>query len=329
MERLDHFMARANATYYAAHDPYADFTTAPEISQVFGELLGLWAATVWESMGRPDPVILAELGPGRGTLMQDALRAIRAAAPRFGTALRLHLVETSPRLRTLQAERLDATWHDTLATLPSGPMLLLANEFLDALPIRQFVRRPDGWAERYVDAGVAADLTCELNADLSSPARDSDGDLVDGVVERCEPALDIARLLGSRFAASSGAALFLDYGSAGGGDTLQAIRGGKFADPFAEAGEADLTAHVDFDAFAASARDAGAAVTGPASQGVFLLRLGLLHRSERLAREQSPERAAALLGAARRLSEPHWMGRLFQVLAVHSAALPAPPGFAA
>ncbi len=321
MERLDRFMARANAAYYAAHDPYADFTTAPEISQVFGELLGLWAATVWDSMGRPDPVILAELGPGRGTLMHDALRAVRAAAPTFSKALRLHLVETSPRLRGLQAARLDATWHDSVADLPSGPLLLLANEFLDALPIRQFVHRPDGWAERHVDAGVPIDLTCPAPA---VPVRADDG-----VVELCEPALDIARLLGSRVAASPGAALFLDYGAATGGDTLQAIRNGRFADPLADPGEADLTAHVDFDAVATAARDVGAAVAGPVSQGVFLVRLGLLHRSERLARTQPPERAAALLSAARRLSEPAWMGRLFQVLAIHSHGLPDLPGFAA
>ena len=142
MERLDRFMARANAAYYATHDPYRDFTTSPEISQVFGEILGLWAAVVWEQLGRPDPVLLVEAGPGRGTLIADALRAIGRVAPAFQAALRLHLIETSPRLRALQAELLPgATWHDGLDTLPNLPVLLLANEFLDALPIRQFVRR--------------------------------------------------------------------------------------------------------------------------------------------------------------------------------------------
>jgi NADH dehydrogenase [ubiquinone] 1 alpha subcomplex assembly factor 7 len=321
MERLDHFMARANAAYYATRDPYADFTTAPEISQVFGELLGLWAATVWEAMGRPDPVILAELGPGRGTLVQDALRAIRAAAPAFGAALRLHLVETSPRLRGLQAERLDATWHDTAAELPASPLLLLANEYLDALPVRQFVRRDDGWAERYVDSGRAIDVPCAVPDSLAACSAD--------VAEICESARELASLLGCRFASEPGAALFLDYGAeGGGGDTLQAIRGRRFADPLASPGEADLTAHVDFSAVATAARKAGAAAAGPVPQGLFLARLGLFQRTDRLARTQPPVRAAALIDAARRLAEPHWMGRLFQALAVHSPGLPGLPGFA-
>ena len=324
MERLDHFMARANADYYARHDPYADFTTAPEISQVFGELLGLWTAAVWENMGRPDPVILAEPGPGRGTLMQDALRAIHAAAPDFGKALRLHLVESSPRLRALQAERLDAIWHDSVADLLPGPLLLLANEFLDALPIRQFVYGADGWSERYVEAGAPVAVQCPaplVTAPETAPTQED-------VVELCEPALEIARVLGARLRESKGAALFLDYGSAGIGNTLQAIRGGRFADPFASPGEADVTAHVDFDAFARAARDAGAAAAGPVSQGLFLLRLGLNERTERLARSQPADRASALRRASRRLSEPHLMGRLFQALAIHSPGLPTPPGFA-
>ncbi|HEY3849190.1 MAG TPA: SAM-dependent methyltransferase [Acetobacteraceae bacterium] len=149
--RLDAFMARANAAYYATHDPFADFTTAPEISQVFGELLGLWAAVTWGLLGRPRPVLLVEAGPGRGTLMADALRAVVQVAPEFHAALSLHLIETSPRLRALQAARLPgATWHEHLDTVPHAPLLLLANEFLDALPIRQFVRRGDAWTERHV-----------------------------------------------------------------------------------------------------------------------------------------------------------------------------------
>ena len=147
MERLDHFMARANAAYYATHDPFRDFTTSPEISQVFGEILGLWAAVTWDLIGRPDPVLLVEAGPGRGTLMADALRAIASVAPDFRAALRLHLIETSPRLRAIQAERLpDAIWHDGLETLPDAPLLLLANEFLDALPITAVrAARRAGW----------------------------------------------------------------------------------------------------------------------------------------------------------------------------------------
>ena len=155
-ERLDRFMARANAIYYASHDPFADFATAPEISQAFGEILGLWAAVAWRQLGRPDPVLLVEAGPGRGTLMADALRAARAAMPGFALAARVHFIETSPRLRAAQAARVpEATWHDALGTVPETPLILLANEFLDALPIRQFVRRGGGWAERLCGRRVA------------------------------------------------------------------------------------------------------------------------------------------------------------------------------
>jgi SAM-dependent MidA family methyltransferase len=154
-ERLDRFMARANAAYYATHDPFADFTTSPEISQVFGEIIGLWAAIAWQALGSPSPVLLVEAGPGRGTLMADALRAVRKVAPGFAAALQIHLVETSPRLRVAQAARVPrATWHDSLETVPAAPMILLANEFLDALPIRQFVRRGEGWTERFVADGA-------------------------------------------------------------------------------------------------------------------------------------------------------------------------------
>lgn len=319
MERLDAFMARANAAYYATRDPFADFTTAPEISQVFGELLGLWAAVNWQAMGRPDPVILAEAGPGRGTLMADALRAVAATMPDFHAALRLHLVETSPRLRAVQARLLpEATWHERVQDLPDGPLLLLANEFLDALPIRQFVRGDAGWAERHVADGAFVDRPCE-------PPEGASGD----VIECCEPARDIAAWLGARLAAQGGAALFLDYGpgESAPGDSLQALRDGRPADPLAEPGSADLTAHVDFAAFARAAREAGAAIHGPVPQGLFLARLGLFQRTDRLARTQPPARAAALIAAAQRLAEPAVMGRLFKALAVCHPGLPLPPGF--
>jgi len=316
-------MARANAAYYATHDPYADFTTSPEISQVFGELLGLWAAVVWQSTGSPAPVILAEAGPGRGTLMTDALRAIGRMVPVFAAALRLHLVETSPRLRALQAARLPgAIWHDGLAALPPGPLLLLANEFLDALPIRQFLRRGPGWTERFVADGTF----------IEHPADNPGRDAADGqVIEICEPARDLVHSLATRLIATGGAALFIDYGPAQSapGDSLQALRGGKPADPLAEPGASDLTAHVDFAALAAAARAAGATVYGPAPQGPFLARLGLFQRSGVLARSQPPARAAALMEAARRLAEPDRMGRLFKVLALCHPALPPPPGFEA
>ncbi len=328
MERLDHFMARANAAYYATHDPFRDFTTSPEISQVFGEILGLWAAVTWELIGRPDPVVLAELGPGRGTLMADALRAVGAVAPGFRAALRFHLVETSPRLRTIQAARLPrATWHEGLDTVPDQPLLLLANEFLDALPIRQFVHRGGQWMERYVAEGRFVEVPAA--APPPNPLPQGEGGHVDVVVELNHAAIGLASALGQRFVVRPGAALFLDYGpeQSAHGDSLQALRNGEPADPLAAPGSADLTAHVDFASFAAAARGAGAAVWGPVPQGMFLARLGLSQRVDRLARGQPPARAAALIEAARRLAEPHRMGRLFKALAVASPGTPTPPGF--
>jgi SAM-dependent MidA family methyltransferase len=336
LERLDHFMARANAAYYATSDPFTDFTTAPEISQVFGELLGLWAAEMWQAMGAPDPVLLAEAGPGRGTLMADALRAIGQAAPAFGRALRLHLVEISPRLRATQAEKLPgATWHDRLEDLPPGPLLLLANEFLDALPIRQFVWR-DGWRERFVEDGRFVE-TLPLSAPGGGEGRGEAGDassterpLQEGtILEHPEAALPLISALAARIAAHGGAALFLDYGPeiSAPGDSLQALRGGKPANPLADPGHADLTAHVDFARLADAARGAGARVHGPVPQGKFLARLGLFQRTGALAR-QNPQRAGALRDAAARLSEPDQMGRLFKAMAVCHPTLPTPPGFA-
>jgi len=321
MERLDRFMARANAAYYATHDPFKDFTTAPEISQVFGEILGAWAAVTWDLIGRPDPVLLVEAGPGRGTLMADALRAVALVAPAFHAAAQLHLIESSPRLRSIQAERLPgATWHDRFATVPDGSLLLLANEFLDALPIRQFVQRNSRWFERFVANGQF------VEAATVPPCSDHDGE---GIREINEPALDLARSLGQRFTHYAGAALFLDYGPehSGFGDTLQAIREASPADPLATPGSADITAHVDFASFAAVARHAGATTQGPVPQGKFLARLGLFQRTDRLARGQPGERAVALIDAAQRLAEPNRMGRLFKALAVCHPGCPPLPGF--
>ncbi|HEY2131584.1 MAG TPA: SAM-dependent methyltransferase [Acetobacteraceae bacterium] len=321
-ERLDSYMARANATYYASRDPFADFTTAPEISQVFGELLGLWAAVVWQSMDSPGRVILAEAGPGRGTLMADARRAVTRVAPDFAAALELHLVEASPRLRAIQAERLpNAVWHDTLDELPPGPLLLLANEFFDALPIRQFVRRGTGWVERHVHDGGFVELPAESPV-IGASAEDGQ------VVEICEPARAIASALGARLADQGGAALLLDYGPerSAPGDSLQALHAGQAADPLDDPGSRDLTAHVDFQALAEAAGPA--AVHGPVPQGLFLARLGLFQRTGILAQAQ-PLRAAALMDAARRLAEPARMGRLFKALALCQPDLPTPPGFAA
>jgi NADH dehydrogenase [ubiquinone] 1 alpha subcomplex assembly factor 7 len=322
-ERLDHFMARANAAYYATHDPFADFTTAPEITQVFGEVLGLWAAVTWRSMGAPSPVSLVEMGPGRGTLMADALRAIAQAAPDFHGEAAIHLVETSPRLRAAQRQRLGAVcWHDAIDTVPDGAMIVLGNEFLDALPVRQFVRRGPGWTERF----VGPDGFIESPSDDRVEHETADGD----VVERREGAETIAATLGARLTRHKGAALFLDYGPevSASGDSLQAIADGQPADPLGPPGSADLTAHVDFARFGAAAKAAGARIHGPIPQGVFLARLGLLQRANQLARNQPAAKAEAAMQGARRLTEPDRMGRLFKAIALVSPCADIPPGFA-
>lgn len=321
LERLDAFMERANAAYYATHDPFADFTTSPEITQVFGEILGLWAAVTWQQLGAPAQVALVELGPGRGTLMADGLRAIGRAMPAFRAALTVHFVETSARLRAIQRAAVpDAVWHDNLGSVPEGPMILLANEFLDALPIRQFVRRGAGWTERFVGAAGFVEQPAAFDPGMDV----AEGD----VVERCEASEAIAVSLAARFARAPGAALFLDYGPevSAAGDSLQAIAAGRPADALSPAGTADLTAHVDFGRFAAAARAAGAEVFGPVPQGMFLAHLGLFQRTNQLARGQTPARAMALMEGARRLGEPDRMGRLFKVVGVGSRRAGALPG---
>ena len=328
MERLDAFMARANAAYYATRDPFRDFTTAPEISQAFGEILGLWAAIVWQSMGRPANPILAEAGPGRGTLMQDALRAITRMVPDFAATLHVHFVETSPALRATQATHVpNAIWHDSLSDLPAGPLILLANEFLDALPIRQFVRRGPVWTERFVDGGAFVEQPSPPPR-MEAPGMEApDG----ATVEHADAAHALVAALAARLATTGGAALFIDYGPAESapGDSLQALRHGKPADPLAAPGHADLTAHVDFQALATTARANGAAVHGPLPQGIFLTVLGLVQRTGALARTLPPARAGMMMQSASRLIEPDLMGRLFKAMALSHPALPSPPGFPA
>ncbi len=319
-ERLDRFMARANAAYYATHDPFADFVTAPELGQVFGELLGAWAVVVWRQMGCPRAFRLIEAGPGRGTLMQDMLRLAARVAPDFHAAASVHLIETSARLRAEQALRVpQASWHMVLADVPRGPLILIANEFLDALPVRQFILREHGWRERFVQDGAFQE---EDAADPGIAAQPG------CVVERHEAAQawigELCPLL-----LAGGAALILDYGSAetAPGDSLQALRGGKPADPLRDPGSADLTAHVDFAGLSAVARRAGAQVWGPVPQGVFLGQLGLGARTAQLA-AANPHRAEALYDASSRLAATSRMGALFKAICLTRPGAAAPPGFA-
>jgi len=302
-ERFDHFMARANVAYYATHDFSADFTTAPELTQVFGELLGAWAKTVWTMMGEPADVMLVEAGPGRGTLMADALRVWPWA--------NVHFIESSPRLRAEQAKRVPgATWHDTLASLPEGPVILLANEFLDALPVRQFVRRADAWRELWVRDGAYLERATDMVL----------ADAPEGThCEVNQAALAFCAVLARRGAL----ALFIDYGpmQSAPGNSVQAIRDGKYADPLAEPGQADITAHVDFAAIAARVN-----AQGPVKQNAFLTALGLFQRSDFLARKH-PEMADKLKISAQRLTAPEAMGSLFKCLALCPKGFLTLPGF--
>ena len=322
-ERLDRFMARAVAAYYAGRDPLGrdgDFITAPEISQAFGECLGLWAAVCWQMMGAPPRILLAELGPGRGTLMADALRAVREVLPAFAQAAEPHLVEASPVLRAAQRAKLpDAQWHDRAEDLPEGPLLLLANEFLDALPIRQFVRQDGTWRERWVQDG--AFLLREI---VEPPVTDLPEGMPDGTVrEVCAPALSLAGWLAGRLARQGGAALFIDYGhtAGGSGDSLQAVRRHEPVAPLAGPGTADLTAHVDFAPLAGAAIKAGAAASHPVPQGDWLLQLGIAQRAERLAAAGDTGARAAL----DRLTAPAAMGQLFKAMAVFPRHAVPPP----
>ena len=329
--------------YYRRADPIGrggDFTTAPEISQMFGELLGLWCVETWTRMGAPAPFVLAEFGPGRGTLMADALRAARVR-PAFLDAMRLHLVETSAPLRAAQAERLAAHrphWHDTAATLPDGPLIALGNEFLDALPIRQFEQTGDGWRERGVvwhDASQRLAFTRlphrpDARATAHLPAAAPMG----AIAEVPVAALDLVVALARRLAATGGAALFVDYGYALAPDaprewsgSLQAVTRHGRADALADPGAHDLSAHVDFFALAQVARAAGAAVHGPATQGAFLEALGIHARADTLMARADPKGRAAIAVAFHRLVAPSAMGGLFKAMAIAHPALGAMPEF--
>lgn len=325
------FMAYANAHYYATRDPLGvdgDFTTAPEISQMFGEMLGLWCADVLMRADVDGPVAVVELGPGRGTLMADALRAMA----RFDCRPDVHFVETSPVLRDLQAATVPmARFHADATSLPDDrPLLIIANEFFDALPIRQLVRTADGWREAMVGIanGRFARMPGAAPMDAALPAEWRDlppGTIVESSPASAAIAGDIAR----RLAAQGGAMLTIDYGHAhtAPGDTLQAVAGHAYADPFDAPGERDLTAHVDFAMLAQVGQTAGLRVAGPVEQGHFLQALGIGARADALMAKR-PDRAAALAAERDRLTAPDQMGSLFKALAMVAPRWPDPAGFA-
>ena len=315
--------------YYATRDPFGakgDFITSPEISQMFGELIGLSLAQAWIDQGQPPHITLAELGPGRGTLMADALRATKAV-PGFHAALSVHIVETSPVLLDMQAANIpDAIWHDTIDTLPDTPLFLVANEFFDALPIRQFVRQGDGWCEKMVGV-TEGSLTFGLSAAaplglLEHRLNDTqEGDLV----EHCPALGGIVQTVGQRIGQHGGAAVIIDYGDwASLGDTFQALQSQQHVPPLLHPGEVDLTAHV---AFAAIAANAGSAkFTRLSTQGVFLERLGIAQRAQSLANGLSGAALQSHIAAHRRLTHPSEMGDLFKVMGLYPSHATPPPG---
>ena len=327
--------------YYITHDPIGaagDFITAPEISQMFGELIGLWMAAVWQQMGAPENVRIVELGPGRGTLMIDALRAVKIVKD-FHAAIVLHLVEVSPMLKALQEERMadlgvPILWHGSFEEVPAGPVIIVANEFIDALPVHQAVKSADGWHQRVVEIapdgklmiGAAADPLPHFEATLPRELRQAPI----GSLYEWRP--DTVALAIGRRVRDGGGALIIDYGHArhGLGETLQAVARHAYVDPLAAPGEADLTAHVDFAALALSAEIIGGRRYGPVSQREFLLRLGIEQRAAAL-KVRAPDRAAEIDTALARLTEtgPKGMGELFKVLAIADPKVGALPGFEA
>ena len=317
--------------YYVTRDPLGaqgDFITAPEVSQMFGELIGAWAAAAWQQMGAPREVRLIELGPGRGTLMADALRAAKAV-PEFVDALSVHLVETSPMLRGAQQVKLAAAtrpiaWHGQIEDVPEGPSIAIANEFVDALPADQLVK-DRGWHMRMV--GIVNDRLAFVVSPDALPGH-IEVEAPVGAIFESRHDQPIA-LLAQRIVRHGGAALIIDYGHAatGFGDTLQAVLGHRYADPLADPGESDLTTQVDFAALARTARRAGAQAQGPITQGDFLRRLGIAQRATRLKQNASPQQAADIDSALARLTAADQMGALFKVLAIADAKLVALPGF--
>ena len=332
---LTHYMGESNARYYDGRDPLGeggDFVTAPEISQMFGELIGLWLADMWINAGREEPVHYVELGPGRGTLAKDALRA----AKRYGLEPSIHFVESSTALKDVQLATVPgAQWHHDLSSLPPyGPILLVANEFLDALPVRQMVRTMEGWRERMVvpapDDRAGERFVCiagsqPMEAAVPEARRAAP---LGTIIESCPGAAAVVYEVAGRLIEQGGAALLIDYGHdvLREGSTLQAVRQHLKVDPFTQPGEADLTAHVDFASLAPIAQSRGCQWLGTVPQGRWLRNLGIEARAAALA-ELAPPHAAAIEAAKERLIGEGQMGLLFKVMGLAAPGWPMGAGF--
>lgn len=332
---VQHYMGEANARYYAARDPLGvagDFVTAPEVSQMFGEMIGLWLADVLARAGVQGRVCYVELGPGRGTLAADALRVLR----RLGVAPEVHLVEGSPALRAVQAQVLgqahlgEVHWHDDLSTLPEdAPLLMVANEFLDALPLRQLVRTPAGWRERMVGLDGERFVAVAGDRPMDAAVPVARREAADGaIIETCPGAAAVVAEIGRRLGAQRGAALLIDYGATepGTGSSLQAVRAHRKVDPFVDPGSADLTALVDFAGMAEVAQANGACWLGTIAQAAFLRATGIEARAQALTRA-APERAGEIAAALERLTGAEAMGELFKVMALTAPGWPAGAGW--
>ena len=331
------YMDEVAATYYAQGQVFGkegDFVTASEISQIFGELVGLWCVTAWQALGQPRHFNLVECGPGRGTLMADVLRTVWDVAPEFARAASLHLIERSPSLREQQRQNLapyEIDWHDDLSSLPAGQVIIVGNEFLDALPISQFVKTPAGWCERLVTCDTSG-LKFDVSPLPDTAIDDTFDDAPDGsILERSEAVENVTSELAVLCTERPGVALLIDYGHTitDVGDTLQAVKKHAFHPVLDTPGEADLTAHVDFAVVGQVARSQGASIHGPVEQGQWLNRLGARVRETQLADGKSVADAALIRSGIRRLIDPDKMGRMFKVIAIGPTESPPLSGFTA
>lgn len=334
---VSEYMDIASRAYYSRDKVFGkdgDFVTAPEISQVFGELVGLWSITAWQALSEPRNFQLVELGPGRGTLMADLMRTTSAISPKFTHSASLHLIERSPSLRSKQSKTLSSynpEWHTELSTIPDGPLIIIGNEFLDALPVEQFVKTSAGWCERLVthlQNGFAFTINSLPSATVEEAFYDAeDGSVLEQSVAVTQVATEIGRLCAERPAI----ALFIDYGhtTSSIGETLQAVKQHKYYPVLDTPGEADLTAHVDFAAIAQAARAAGASIHGPVEQGLWLKRLGIEVRQAQLAEGKTESERSAIRSSINRLINPEHMGTLFKAIAFTPPGVHALAGFEA